>query len=560
MADWLELTNTFINLRTMEGVNQLAQAQQQLNAAMLNIEFQKQRDNQLLSKLVDMAVKVSEFVQDGRSLDALLTAALGLMSYKQVYPNIINAEIKMKAAEIRFKLSDVIKGILSNDQTNDKAHEELSTFLMETLRTIKSAIDEIDIRATKQEYHLVVLDPKFDWDIQTGEECVPLADIYSTERGLLLHKGRSYNVTRIDAQNKHGFYVSNELGGETMFNPDKSRAALDLAFIEPALPQIERDISGWQLCNSVFSNEFLDQHLKAVYQKMSALYDKSLHRNEECVNLPSMIDSYHSKRQETIRVAMLPSEKKTEQKTIKQEKRILTVVYIVLTIFVLIVAIVAISRMTDETPKKVEEIRPTPALPNPEVLTPIPRKISRHTHQSVAPKRKVVVDEAVFGDLSYGMTLDDIKKFPAFRSAHQVYGDQGVPGRILCPKSIWGQEATVVFELSAEEQALNAVGVRFRQCEHVRVGRDSVRLPGDCEDVLVVLERYFDTTYGRFVHTDRQTQNRVNDPAIMWVSSTSKIFYELNKEVDQRRGAHVEADRSLLLTFQPREVAGRNVP
>ena len=176
MADWLELTNTYINLRTMEGVNQLAHAQQQMNAAMLNIELQKQQDNQLLSKLVDVAVKVSEFVQNGRSLDALLSAALGIMSYRQLYPNIVNAEIKMKAAEIRFKLSDVIKGILSSGQTNEKAHEELSAFLMRTMTTVKSAIDEIDKRAIRQEHHLVVLDPKCDWDIQAVEEVVPLRD------------------------------------------------------------------------------------------------------------------------------------------------------------------------------------------------------------------------------------------------------------------------------------------------------------------------------------------------------------------------------------------------
>ena len=328
MADWLELTNTYLSFRTMQGVNQLAQTQQQTSAAMLSIEMQKQRDNQYLSTLVDLAVKVSEFVQDGRPLDAILSGALGIMSYHQLYPSIVNAETKMKAAELRFKFVDAIRGILASDQTNQRAHEELSAFLTGTMTTVKFAIEEIDTRTRKHEYRLTELDPIPEWEFRVGEECVPLKDFQMPDGRIMLHRGRTYPVTRIDAQYRRIFHISNEFGGETEVNLYYSSDGRFLAFIKPALPNISAAISGWQFCDRVFSRDFLDQHLKAARSQMSALYDESIHRNEECVNLRTMVNSYDSKRQEVIRVGMWTYERKIEQKRYQQKKRTLLYVKI----------------------------------------------------------------------------------------------------------------------------------------------------------------------------------------------------------------------------------------
>src|SRR5208283_6090626 len=97
MSNWLEITNTFINLETMRRVGDLSYAQQQAASHMLETEFTKEQDNARLSHLVDLLVKIRQFLQDKQYLDALISAGVGTVAFRQLYPQIVDADTKLKA-------------------------------------------------------------------------------------------------------------------------------------------------------------------------------------------------------------------------------------------------------------------------------------------------------------------------------------------------------------------------------------------------------------------------------------------------------------------------------
>jgi DNA-binding helix-hairpin-helix protein with protein kinase domain len=118
MANWLEITNTVINLETLGKVNNLAKAQQQVADQMLAVELRKQRDNAILSQLVDIVVKVRQLLQDNQFLDAVLSSGVGLLAFSDLYSKIIDAETKLKSSDIQIKLVETIRTSVSAELVN----------------------------------------------------------------------------------------------------------------------------------------------------------------------------------------------------------------------------------------------------------------------------------------------------------------------------------------------------------------------------------------------------------------------------------------------------------
>lgn len=282
MANWLEITNTFINLQTMQRVGDLSRAQQQVADQTAMTELRKERDNSLLSQMVDVVVKVREFVQDQQFLDALLSAGVGAMAFPRLFPQMVDADTKLKASDIQVKFLETIR----MSATDPLIKPNLEVSLAGYLSTFNSALQEAIANLNREKRQLVWLDPNLEWTFELGEELTPNQDIIqpyrdsemSLQKGVMFRRGSFYRVIGVSTTGTEGFYLINDLGQNHFLFFGNNGVADLFSFFEPPLPSLDLEISGWELCNKLFSDEFLMQSLKSVRGEMLSIFANALTR------------------------------------------------------------------------------------------------------------------------------------------------------------------------------------------------------------------------------------------------------------------------------------------
>ena len=142
MADWLEIANTFINLQTLQRVGEISFTQQQVASQTLAAEAKRERDNALLSQLVDIVVNVRQLLQSKQYFDALLTAGLGLAAFKQLYSRIVNAETRLKASDIQVKLLEGISQMVTDTFTRTSIETALVKYLSRAMDSIHQILTD----------------------------------------------------------------------------------------------------------------------------------------------------------------------------------------------------------------------------------------------------------------------------------------------------------------------------------------------------------------------------------------------------------------------------------
>jgi hypothetical protein len=286
MANWLEITNTFINLNTMQRVGDLSRAQQQAANQMLALELRKQQDNTLLSQLVDVLVKVRQFLQDKQYFDALLCSGVGVLAFKQVYPQIVDADTKLKASDIQVRLLETMRSTISDDSIRSS----LQTLLAQYLSTLKGRVQQSLAQLEDGGHRLFWLNPAEDWEIDIGEEFTPIQDLINpSNKVVIFRKGNLYKVVDVNTSGTNGFYLINDLGQKWYLFFGKNGGADLFAFFDPPLPSSEVEIAGWELCERLFSDEFLVENLKSVRSDMLNIYVQAWEQAQ--VLRPQLVES-----------------------------------------------------------------------------------------------------------------------------------------------------------------------------------------------------------------------------------------------------------------------------
>lgn len=276
MANWLEITNTFINFETMQRVGDLSQAQQQVANQMLAVEFRKQRDNALLSQLVDIVVKVRHFLQDKQFFDALLSAGVGALAFRQLYPQIVDADTKLKASDIQVKLLDTIRSTVADISTRASIESSLADYLT----TIKNLLQPLLPQPNPPSHKLVWLDPSKEWQFDVGEEFTPIQDVINlATKVVMFRRGNLYKIIEVNNTATKGFYLINDFGQKWYLFFGKNGGADLFAFLDPPIPNFDQEIAGWELCDKLFSNEFLIENLKSVRSDMLDIYRRAFEQS-----------------------------------------------------------------------------------------------------------------------------------------------------------------------------------------------------------------------------------------------------------------------------------------
>jgi hypothetical protein len=276
MADWLEIANTFINLTTMERVGDVSRAQQQIADQMLANEAKKQKDNALLSQLVDVAVKVREFLQNGRYLDALFTAGVGILSFKKIYAVILDAETKLRASDIQMKLLETVRSSFTDDSARLSLKLPLSEYLGSIIPSFRRTISQLGERS----HQLLWIDPGMDFWFNIGDQVVRIRDFGNNAfADKEFKKDEAYEIAQVvppppDPTQLIGLTGSS--GQTYRFQLGHNGAAKTFAYFETPLPSMQKEIAAWQLCNQMFGEEFLSENLSPVRQPMLDLFSQAL--------------------------------------------------------------------------------------------------------------------------------------------------------------------------------------------------------------------------------------------------------------------------------------------
>lgn len=286
----------------MQRVGDVSRAQQQVATQMLAVEYRKQQDNALLSRLVDIFVKVRQFNQDEQFLYALLSAGVGALAFKQVYPQILDAETKLKASDIQVKLLETMRSIISDPAVKQTLQLSFAQYL--------SSVNEFFVQALPQlkqsQYQLVLLNRKVECKITVGKELTPIQDVIDlSSKIVIFHKGQLYTVVEVKTAGTKGFYLINDLGQKRyLFFGWKGGASL-FAFFDPPLPSLEKEIAVLELCDKLFSEEFLNENLKSVQSEMLALIQQAYdHAKLTRASLASSVQEYKQLRQGIINRAL----------------------------------------------------------------------------------------------------------------------------------------------------------------------------------------------------------------------------------------------------------------
>ncbi|MGB8658130.1 MAG: hypothetical protein WCE90_10165 [Candidatus Zixiibacteriota bacterium] len=302
MADWLEITNTYINLQTMERVGDVSRAQQQVANQMLAVEYRKQQDNALLSKLVDILVKVRQFIQDEQFLDALLSAGVGTLAFKQVYPQILDAETKLKASDIQVKLLETMRSTVSEPSFKQTLQSSLAQYLSSIHGRLAQTLPQLK----QSQHHLVLLNRKHEPAIAVGKELTPIQDATGlSSKIVVFRKGQLYSVVEVNTTGTKGFYLINDYGQKWYLFFGKKGGTNLFAFFDPPLPSLEKEIVVWELCDKLFGDEFLNENLKSVQTEMLALIQQAYdHAKLTRASLASSVQEYKQLRQGIVNRAL----------------------------------------------------------------------------------------------------------------------------------------------------------------------------------------------------------------------------------------------------------------
>jgi hypothetical protein len=274
MADWLEIANTLINLQNQQRLGDISRVQQQTADQVVATEYRKQRDNAFLSQLVDVVVKVRQCLQDQQFLDALLSAGVGVIAFSQLYPQIVDADAKLKASDIQIKLLETMRSSISDPVILSNLQVSLSQYLS----IVNSKLQDASAKLKQEQRELCWLDPKENWEIDVGEELTPTQNVIDlTNMGVIFQKGVLYKVVSVNTSDSRGFYLINDYGNKWYLFFGKKGGADLFAFFYPPLPSsLEKEIAGWELCDKIFSDEFLLVNLKSVRTDMLNVYTKAL--------------------------------------------------------------------------------------------------------------------------------------------------------------------------------------------------------------------------------------------------------------------------------------------
>jgi hypothetical protein len=304
MANWLDITNTIINFETLGRVNDLAKAQQQVADQLLAVEYRKLSDNDILSRLVDVIVKVRQLLQDSQFLDSVLSAGIGLLSFNGLYDRIIDAETKLKASDIQVKLLETIRTSISDPSIRNILQTSLSDFFSD----FHSSLKQILVQMKSKQYKLIWLDPSQEWEIEVGEDFIPTQILHDTSTKLeIFQKGKTYKVFAID-NDKKGFYLIDDFGQKRFISFQANGGAKYFMFFEPPLPSLENEVSGWDLIIKLFSNETTLTNLKSIHTTMLNIFNNSLEQaNVTRSELVEKIIQYKKYRQEIIEQTIRPS-------------------------------------------------------------------------------------------------------------------------------------------------------------------------------------------------------------------------------------------------------------
>jgi hypothetical protein len=336
MANWLEITNTFINLETMQRVGDLSRAQQQVADHMVATELRKQNDNALLSQLVDVVVKVRQFIQDRQFLDALLSAGVGALAFKHLYPQIIDADTKLKASDIQVKLLETIRQTISDDSIKQSILISLAQYLTTFSRLLENTLTEFE----QSHHQLVWLNPKEEWKIDIGEEFTPIQDIIDpTTKINIFRKGNLYRVINVDTIGKKGFYLTNDFGQNWHLFFGNNGGADLFAFFDPPLPSLEKEVASWELCDGLFKDDFLQENLKSVRLQMLELYQQSYDRANIVKNkISQAVLGYRNIRQQILNKALQSPELQALADIKKSETS--SIIWTIISLIVIIVFLI----------------------------------------------------------------------------------------------------------------------------------------------------------------------------------------------------------------------------
>ncbi len=240
--NWLDVANTYVNYKTLEGVNELARSQQQVANQILSIEQVKQNDNAILSQLVDILSQIRRLLLDSQYNETILLAATGINLYDKYYSSINNADSKLKATEIQVEFLETIMESVSDDSIRSSLQTSLTEFFSSFKNSIKKSIEQIK----SNDYSLHIIDQKKGWGFNIGESLVCIEDIYAENGYKLFQKSRVYTVFNID--NTNNVYCIDDLGQKTHLYFGKKGHSQNFAFFESAFPVMGSSIAGLELC------------------------------------------------------------------------------------------------------------------------------------------------------------------------------------------------------------------------------------------------------------------------------------------------------------------------
>ena len=334
MANWLEITSTFINYQTLQRVSDLSNAQQQVANQMLAVELRKQKDNALLSQLVDIVVKVRQFVQDRQFLDALLSSCVGVIAFKQLYPRIVDADMKLKASDIQAKLLETIRSTVSDISIKQNLQLSLSQYFS----SINASLEHTLTQMQQSHHEPVWLDPRAldhnheEYSIDVGEECTPLRNLYQPSTNtVIFSRGNLYKVIALNTAGTWGFYLINDLGKNHFVHFGENGAASLFIFFDPPLPSLDCEFTGWELCEKSFSDAFLLENLKSLHSKMLSIhqqaYDQAKISKDQLAN--SFL-AYKQLRQSIIKKSLISLDQSfLEQRTITKKQNLKAFLYVI---------------------------------------------------------------------------------------------------------------------------------------------------------------------------------------------------------------------------------------
>ena len=249
----------------MKRVSELSAVQLINTERITAIEKQKQSDNSILSKLVDILVKVRQFIQDKQYFDALMTIGIGVIAFKNLYSLINDADSKLKASDIQIKLLDNLGNVINETKLRDPLINSITQYLAFLKDDLEKKFNEL--KTNKSE--VIYLDSEQESILEIGEDCIPDRFLYKLNTDIIIFKKDViYNVVDVKSTEPWGFYLINEIGQKHLLHFDNRGAADKFRFFDPAIPSLRKEIYDWELFISFFNEQFLNENLKSFSKEI----------------------------------------------------------------------------------------------------------------------------------------------------------------------------------------------------------------------------------------------------------------------------------------------------